>query len=514
MDDTDDRAETTSLNNPDRIQRHDRKLWEREVRKAQEQGKRLMVCPCVRCKGGTQRLPRNVEQHLKRYGRDPSKRIVQDPYEQDSSDNEWAADWVGRMDGLGYVFADNSRGNGHEEVTGSEDHDVRANTMDTGEGINIPEMVRDIFAQYDEMRYRFDIEHEEEATTFNAAHLDEAEETGDFNSCPEQIKRASSPLYAGAKISKLGFLVMFMNIVQCHNVRHFPLIPRLIRMFHSRVLYDMMTWTAQNKSSDGKCRHIGDSPHWKWIDRRWPEFGGESRNVCLGLSLDGMNPFGDKNIQYSCWPVTILNYNIPPWQTTKKFFIIMVLLIPGPESALSSNIDVWLAPLVEELVQLWEVGVLTWDAARKETFKMKGMLILTIADYPAHGMISGQVTRGFMACTRCGKNMDKNWSKALQCCKYLGHRRFLPRGHPYRCQRRFIAQFDQKPETRLAPECITREQYIEWGEEVASLEKRQRASGRVADSEPVNGVKRRSQLDVHLTYWRVRRLLKQPHILS
>jgi hypothetical protein len=43
----------------------------------------------------------------------------------------------------------------------------------------------------------------------------------------------------------------------------------------------------------------------------------------------------------------------------KKFFIMIVLLIPGPESALMKNIDVWLAPLQEELKQLWEVGVPT-----------------------------------------------------------------------------------------------------------------------------------------------------------
>jgi hypothetical protein len=79
MDDTDDRTETTSLNNPYQIRRHDQKLWEREVRKVQEQEKRLMVCPCVSCKGKKQRKPINVEQHLKRYGRDPEKCIVHDP---------------------------------------------------------------------------------------------------------------------------------------------------------------------------------------------------------------------------------------------------------------------------------------------------------------------------------------------------------------------------------------------------------------------------------------------------
>jgi hypothetical protein len=32
----------------------------------------------------------------------------------------------------------------------------------------------------------------------------------------------------------------------------------------------------------------------------------------------------------------------------------LVLLIPSKESVISDNIDVYLAPLIEELLQLWE----------------------------------------------------------------------------------------------------------------------------------------------------------------
>jgi hypothetical protein len=170
-------------------------------------------------------------------------------------------------------------------------------------------------------------------------------------------------------------------------LQHFPLIPRLQQLFKSLVIVDMMNWTAINKSTNGKMKHIGDSPHWKWIDEQWPEFAMEKQNVRVGLSLNGMNPFEYKNNVYFCWPVTILKYNLPPWQTIKKFFIIMVLLIPRPESALDKNIDVWLAPIQEELKQLWEVGVETSDAHHKEMFTMKAILILTIADYAAHNMI-------------------------------------------------------------------------------------------------------------------------------
>jgi len=39
---------------------------------------------------------------------------------------------------------------------------------------------------------------------------------------------------------------------------------------------------------------------------------------------------------------------------TKRFFLMLALLIHGIESVTSENVDVYLAPLIEELQQLWE----------------------------------------------------------------------------------------------------------------------------------------------------------------
>lgn len=45
----------------------------------------------------------------------------------------------------------------------------------------------------------------------------------------------------------------------------------------------------------------------------------------------------------------LLNYNIPPWLTIKNFFIMLSLLIPGPDVVTANRIDVFLSPLIEEL---------------------------------------------------------------------------------------------------------------------------------------------------------------------
>jgi len=57
----------------------------------------------------------------------------------------------------------------------------------------------------------------------------------------------------------------------------------------------------------------------------------------------------------------LLNYNVPPWLCTKKFFVLFTLLILGKESMTSEVFDVYLEPpgepLIEELLELWSRAI-------------------------------------------------------------------------------------------------------------------------------------------------------------
>lgn len=103
-----------------------------------------------------------------------------------------------------------------------------------------------------------------------------------------------------------------------------------------------MKWHASGRSRDGLCRHPVDSLAWSHIDSTWPDFASENRNVRLGLAIDGVNPYTSLGSQWSTWPVMIVNYNLPPWLATKKFFLMLSLLIPGPKQVKAENIDVYL----------------------------------------------------------------------------------------------------------------------------------------------------------------------------
>ncbi|CAL8991393.1 unnamed protein product [Prunus brigantina] len=67
-------------------------------------------------------------------------------------------------------------------------------------------------------------------------------------------------------------------------VWYFPPIPRFKRMFQSHETAKSLTWHAVRKSIDGQMSHPADSPSWKLLDDKWPEFGNEPRNLRLALS--------------------------------------------------------------------------------------------------------------------------------------------------------------------------------------------------------------------------------------
>ena len=112
-------------------------------------------------------------------------------------------------------------------------------------------------------------------------------------------------------------------------LRHFPLLPRIQHMIRCKSIARLMSWHSQNKSTDGMQRIPANCMAWKHIDQMWPKFAREAHNLRLGLAMDGVNPFGLHSTTYSVWPVVLVNYNIPPWMTTKKGHLIWTLIVPG-----------------------------------------------------------------------------------------------------------------------------------------------------------------------------------------
>ncbi|XP_019255009.1 PREDICTED: uncharacterized protein LOC109233579 [Nicotiana attenuata] len=229
-------------------------------------------------------------------------------------------------------------------------------------------------------------------------------------------------------------------------LRYFPLKPRLQRIFMCPETAIAMRWHANERPNDGNMRHPADGEAWKDFDSLHLDFSRDPRNIRLGLSSDGFNPFRTMSISHSTWPVMSMNYTLSPWICMKLEYIMLSMIIPGPSSP-GNDIDVYLQPLIEELKKLWETGIETYDAETKQTFQMRAALLWTVSDFPALAMLSGWSTKGRMACPTCNYDTCSRYLKHSHKMCYLGHRRFLPLDHPSRKDKK---SFDGNEEYRPA----------------------------------------------------------------
>ncbi|XP_021762951.1 uncharacterized protein LOC110727678 [Chenopodium quinoa] len=219
------------------------------------------------------------------------------------------------------------------------------------------------------------------------------------------------------------------SLVPLNVLFYFPITPRLQRLFATKNIFEEMTWHAKNPRVQGTMAHPSDSEAWKHLDSCFPEFASEPRNVRLGLCTDGFAPHGQFGGQYSCWPVILTPYNLPPSMCMKRQFMFLSLLVPGPKNP-KGNLDVYMQPLIHELKQLWEVGANTYDISRKQNFNLRAAILWTVSDFLTYGMLSGWTTAGKKACMEKSKAFWlENGGKVTW---FDCHRQFLPTNHPFR----------------------------------------------------------------------------------
>ncbi|KAH7842091.1 hypothetical protein Vadar_001397 [Vaccinium darrowii] len=215
-------------------------------------------------------------------------------------------------------------------------------------------------------------------------------------------------------------------------------------------------------------KHPADSPAWKAFDAKFPNFSYDPRNVRLGLATDGFNPFGNMSTSYSMWSVILAPYNLPPWMCMKRPSFMLSLIIPELSSP-SNDIDVYLQPLIEELKELWEVGIETYDISSKENFQMWAATFWIMHDLPAYGDVSGWITKSALACPVCNYSTHSFWLKNGGKYYFMGHRRSLDKDHKY-CKDRI--SFDGTQEMEPVPTMLSgRGLEFEFGKTEANLKK-------------------------------------------
>ena len=213
---------------------------------------------------------------------------------------------------------------------------------------------------------------------------------------------------------------------------YLPISDRFKRLYQSKSTAVHMRWHAEHLTRDKEMSHPSDGEAWKHFQEVFPDFAKESRNIYLGLCTDGFNPFGMSGHNYSLWPVIMTLYNLPPEMCMKQEYMFLTVLVPGPNHP-KRSLDIFLQPLIDELKDLWSNGVQAFDISTKQNFLLQAVLMWTISDFPAYGMLSGWTTHGQLACPYC---MDETNAFQLKNGRKTSwfdcHRCFLPLDHSYR----------------------------------------------------------------------------------
>ncbi|KAM0851800.1 hypothetical protein ACQ4PT_052189 [Festuca glaucescens] len=293
-------------------------------------------------------------------------------------------------------------------------------------------------------------------------------------------------------------------------LRYFPISKRLQRLFISSKSAADCMWHDEGRTRDGLLRHPADSPAWKHFDSSHPKFSADTHNIRLIVATDGFNPFRSMNCSYRIWPVAI-PVNLPPWLCMKQPNFMLSLLIPGPKSP-GADIDVFLEPLLDDLELLFEKGVRTYDASKKEFFQLHAAVLSTITDLPCMSTLAGCATSGEFGCPKCHSlTCSLRLNKGMKTC-YMGHRRFLDENHPFRTTQTEF--FDGEVESRTAPVPLT-------GDEVDALTKNmETVFGKHPSKKPTTKkrkpedppiIHKRRSIWFRLRYWKD---LLQPHNLD
>ena len=87
--------------------------------------------------------------------------------------------------------------------------------------------------------------------------------------------------------------------------------------------------------------HPSHSEAWQHFDRTYPDFASDPRIIRLALYADGFTPNNKFSQPYSCWPMVVTPYNLPPEMYMKDPYLFLTYTIPSPNNP-KAKIDVYL----------------------------------------------------------------------------------------------------------------------------------------------------------------------------
>ncbi|KAK4394110.1 hypothetical protein Sango_1881800 [Sesamum angolense] len=256
------------------------------------------------------------------------------------------------------------------------------------------------------------------------------------------VHAADQPLWDGCNQCQLGAVVELVDIkadghisneymIEYPNglIEYCPPITLCREITTARRSWTTSIWSIENSVGMLGTSLLEDETH---IERNPRMLSLEGRSMCHPSDAEAWKHFDRMYPNFAEEPLIIIPYNHPPGMCMSSEYMFLTMVIPSSFNP-KRLIDVYLEPLIEELLQLWHVGVRTYDHATDQTFMMWAALMWTVNDLPAYGMASGWSTAGVMRCPVC---MDDIRAFHLQHSRKTWYFdcqiHFLPAHHPYR----------------------------------------------------------------------------------
>jgi hypothetical protein len=222
--------------------------------------------------------------------------------------------------------------------------------------------------------------------------------------------------------------------VAVKHLHYMHITSRLKQLYLFEETTKQMKWHKEGKrdSEDPDIMsHPADTEAWEALDHFDPEFAWDPRSVLLGLSTDGFQPHSEASNMYSCWPIFVMPYNLPPNKCMKQGFVFLALVILGPKEP-RKQMNIFLHPLFEEMKELWQ-GVDTYDSHLKYCFNLRTAYLWSIHDYLAYDKFAGWCVHGLLNCPICMDDTDAFRLEHVRKVSFFDcHRRFLPLNHEFR----------------------------------------------------------------------------------
>nr|VWO97532.1 Adenylate cyclase (EC (ATP pyrophosphate-lyase) (Adenylyl cyclase) [Ganoderma boninense] len=151
------------------------------------------------------------------------------------------------------------------------------------------------------------------------------------------------------------------------------------------------SWDRPERSKDGPWEDILDAPAFRqFLGPDGQTYFSVQKDGCINLVfslfIDWFNPYGNKQAgkSHSIGAIYLINNNLPPSLRFRPEYVYLAAIIPGPKEPSVDQINHFLRPLVDELLELWHVGIyLSRTAKRQAGRQIRAAIIPLICDLPA-----------------------------------------------------------------------------------------------------------------------------------